>query len=69
MNVRARKLAGAVLLLLFLGGYALVAMMIAAVLQVNSSKTVELVFYVAAGLLWVIPAGLLIRWAERRKGE
>lgn len=69
MTVRMRKLAGAVLLLLFLAAYALAAMMIAAVLQVGSSKAVELAFYAIAGLLWIVPAGLLIRWAERRDRE
>jgi hypothetical protein len=65
MTVRTRKLLGAVLLLVFLAVYTLTAMLVAAALQVNSSKTVELAFYVIAGLLWVLPAGLIIRWAER----
>jgi hypothetical protein len=36
---------------------------------VNASKLVELVFYVVAGLAWVIPAGLLIRWMQRPDPE
>ena len=32
---------------------------------VNSSKLAELAFYIVGGLLWVIPAGLLIRWMQR----
>lgn len=62
MTQRTRKLVGAVLLLMFLAAYALAAMFVAIVLQVNGSKTVELAYYVVAGLLWVLPAGWLITW-------
>lgn len=65
MNVRTRKLVGAVALLLFLAVYAFVVMLVAIVLQVNSSKAVELAFFVIGGLAWVYPAGLLVRWMHR----
>jgi hypothetical protein len=65
MTQRTRKLAGTIVLLLFLSIYALVAMLVAVVLQVNASKTVELIYYVVAGLLWVLPAGALITWMQR----
>ena len=65
MTARTRKFVGTVVLLLFLAVYALVAMLVAVVLQVNAGKLVELVYYVVAGLLWVLPAGLLVRWMQR----
>lgn len=65
MHIRTRKFLGTILLLLFLAAYALAAMLVAVALQVNSSKFVELVYYVVAGLAWVFPAGLLIRWMQR----
>src|SRR5258706_15169346 len=65
MTVRTRKLIGAVVLLLFLAVYALLAMFIAIVLQVSASKWIELAYYVVAGVAWVIPAGWLVRWMER----
>lgn len=65
MTQRTRKLAGTILLLLFLSVYALIAMLVAVVLQVNASKTVELIYYVVAGLLWVLPAGALVTWMQR----
>lgn len=65
MNVRTRKLVGAVALLAFLAAYAFLVMLLAIVLQVNSSKVVELAFYVIGGLAWVYPAGLLVRWMHR----
>lgn len=65
MTMRTRKLVGAVLLLLFIALYALVAMLVAVVLQVNGSKAAELVYYVVAGLLWVVPAAWLVKWMQK----
>ena len=65
MTIRQRKLAGTIALLVFLAVYALAAMLVAVVLQVNASKTVELFYYVVAGLAWVIPAGAIIKWMQK----
>jgi hypothetical protein len=67
--MRTRKLVGAILLMLFLAGYAFVTVFVAVVLQVrNAGGLVEALFYVVAWLAWVIPAALLIRWMERPDG-
>lgn len=65
MTMRMRKLVGAVLLLLFLAVYALIAMLVAVALQVNGSKIAELIYYLVAGLLWVLPAAWLIKWMQQ----
>jgi hypothetical protein len=65
MTMRTRKLVGTVLLLLLVVVYSFLAMLVAIVLQVGSSKLVEVIYYVVAGLLWVVPAALLIRWMQR----
>jgi len=65
MTPRMRKLVGTVALMVFLAAYALVAMLVAVVLQVQGSKVAELAYYVVAGLLWTIPAGALIWWMQR----
>ncbi len=65
MTQSTRKLIGTVVLLVFLTVYAFVAMLVAVALQVDAGKWTELGYYVVAGLLWVIPAGLLIRWMSR----
>ncbi len=65
MTQSSRKLVGTVLLLLFVIVYALLALAAAVVLQVNSGKFVELVFYAVAGLLWVLPAAWLIKWMSK----
>jgi hypothetical protein len=68
MTMRTRKLVGAILLLLFLAAYSLVAMLVAVVLQVNGSKIAELAYYVVAGLLWVVPAAWLVKWMQKPDG-
>ncbi len=66
MTPRIRKLAGAVLLLVLIAVYSLAAMLAAVILQVNeANKSIELLYYVVAGLLWVLPAGLIIKWMQK----
>jgi hypothetical protein len=66
MPPRTRKLVGAILLLIVIAIYSLVAMAAEIILQVNeANKTVELIYYVTAGLLWVLPAGWIIKWMQK----
>ncbi|HEX5666985.1 MAG TPA: DUF2842 domain-containing protein [Hyphomicrobium sp.] len=66
MPPRTRKLVGAILLLIVIAIYSLLAMAAAIILQVNeANKTVELIYYVTAGLLWVLPAGWIIKWMQK----
>jgi peptidoglycan/LPS O-acetylase OafA/YrhL len=66
MTMRTRKLIGTVLLLLLILVYALLAVAAAVILQMqNANKAVELLYYVVAGTLWVIPAGAIIWWMQR----
>jgi hypothetical protein len=62
MRARTRKLVGTILLLLVLTIYSLAVMLAAAAVLPTGGKIVELVFYAIAGLAWVIPAGILIKW-------
>jgi fatty-acid desaturase len=66
MTQRQRKFLGTIALLMLIAVYALIAMGVAIVLQVhNASKFVEFLYYVIAGLLWVLPAGVLIWWMQK----
>jgi hypothetical protein len=66
MTMRKRKLIGTVALLALITVYALLAMMVAMILQMQSaSKLVELAYYVLAGTLWTIPAGAIIWWMQQ----
>lgn len=66
MTQRQRKFVGTVALLLLIAVYSALAVGVAIVLQVqNASKFTELLYYVVAGLLWVLPAGVLISWMQK----
>jgi uncharacterized membrane protein len=66
MTQRKRKFLGTIALLLLVGAYSVLAIGVAVVLQVrNVGKFAELAYYVVAGLLWVLPAGVLISWMQR----
>jgi hypothetical protein len=65
MTVRTRKLIGTVVLLIFLAVYAWVAVIIGAGRITLAPHWAQLLYFLIAGLLWVIPAGLLIRWMQR----
>lgn len=60
-----RKLVGTILLLALVAVYVLVAIVVAGAVLPHANKVVELAFYAIAGLAWVLPAGLLVRWMHR----
>jgi len=63
--MRTRKLLGTIALLVLVIVYSLAAMMVAIALQVNASKFVEILYYIIAGLAWVVPAGAIIWWMQK----
>ncbi|MCH9807698.1 MAG: DUF2842 domain-containing protein [Alphaproteobacteria bacterium] len=66
MTMRTRKLIGTIALFFMIAVYALLAMVVAVALEVNTtSKFVELAYYFVAGLLWIVPAGMIIQWMSR----
>ena len=65
MSARTRKLIGTVVLLIFLSLYVWGAVEIGAGRITLASPWVQLAYFVTAGLLWVVPAGLLIAWMQR----
>lgn len=65
MRARTRKLIGTVALLIFLALYAWAAAAIGAGRITLAPHWVQLAYFLTAGLAWVIPAGLLIRWMQR----
>jgi type IV secretory pathway protease TraF len=69
MRMRTRKLFGTIALLAFVIVYAFAAMMVAIALQVNASKFGEVIYYVVAGLAWVVPAGAIIWWMQKPDPE
>src|SRR5712691_7712266 len=66
MPIRLRKLIGAVALIVLVTVWALVAMALAQSAAIKANGVVEVIYYVVAGLGWVLPAMPLVRWMSRR---
>ena len=66
MPVRLRKLIGAVALVVLVTVWALVAMAVAQFPAIKANGVIEAIYYVVAGLGWVLPAMPLIRWMTVR---
>ncbi len=64
MNRRTRKFVGTLVMLLFVVLYALIVNALAAPILTGANKVVEAIFYVIAGLAWVPPLMVLIKWME-----
>jgi len=65
MPIRIRKLIGAVALIVLVVSWALIAMAIAQFPVVKANGFGETLYYVVAGLGWVLPAMPLVRWMSR----
>jgi RsiW-degrading membrane proteinase PrsW (M82 family) len=65
MPVRLRKLIGTVLLIILVVVYALAAVTFASLLLGASPWWVHLLYFFFTGLLWVLPAMLIIKWMEK----
>ena len=65
MSIRTRKLIGTVLLLLLVSAWGLLAMALAQSVLTDINGFVAAVYYVVAGLGWVLPAMPLISWMSR----
>jgi hypothetical protein len=69
MRPRAKKLIGTLALVVGVTFYAFLVMACGDVFLQNSGPAAKLAFFAVFGLLWVPPAGLLIRWMERRGAD
>lgn len=65
MPLRLRKFIGAILLITLVVSWALVAMALAQAPAIKANGLVEVIYYVVAGLAWVLPAMPLVRWMSR----
>jgi hypothetical protein len=65
MKIRTRKLIGTFGLLVLVVVWSLLGMAIAQVPVLAQSRLAQVIFYVVAGLGWVLPAMPLIAWMSR----
>jgi hypothetical protein len=65
MSIRTRKFIGAILLLLLVAVWALLAMAVAQFVFTSTNNLVAWIYYVVVGLGWVLPAMPLISWMSK----
>ena len=65
MPIRLRKLIGAVALMVLALTWALAAMAFAQLPAIRGNGTIEVIYYVVAGLGWVLPGMLLVTWMSK----
>jgi Protein of unknown function (DUF2842) len=67
MPIRLRKFIGAVALLVLVIVWALVTMALAQFPAIRDNAILSVVYYMVAGLGWVLPAMPIVAWMSRRK--
>lgn len=65
MTQSARKFIGMVFLLVFVMTYALLAIALGDPVMARLPESIRFGYYVVAGLAWVLPAMVVIRWMQR----
>lgn len=69
MTMRLRKLIGAFALFALVTVWSLLAMTLAQSVLTDISGLVATIYYIVAGLGWVLPAMLLVKWMVRPDAE
>ena len=65
LTPRVKKLIGAIAILIWLPIYALLAMAVGIRVLPHAGAAVEFLYYAAAGMLWIVPIGLMFPWMAR----
>jgi hypothetical protein len=69
MRRRSRKFVGAVAMLAFVFIYALAVVSLAQGRLQDAGRVAQAIFYLVAGVGWILPLMPLIRWMERPDDE
>ena len=65
MTIRTRKFLGAIALLLVAAVWSLTGMVVAQMPWLARSGLLQAIFYVVAGMGWVLPAMPIVSWMSR----
>ena len=65
MRIRTRKFIGTIGTVLWLGAYALMAMVLGGMAVVGRGMVVELAYFMIAGVAWIPVAMVIIRWMSK----
>ncbi|NLS03145.1 DUF2842 domain-containing protein [Rhizobium sp. P32RR-XVIII] len=69
MPIRLRKLIGTILIVVLVLLYALLANTIAVVTLADAPSWAQFLYFLLTGLLWVLPAMLIIKWMAGPKAK
>jgi hypothetical protein len=67
MPVRLRKFIGAIALFVLVTVWALITMAVAQFPAIRDSTVLSILYYVIAGLGWILPAMPLVSWMSARQ--
>jgi len=65
MTIRTRKFFGTIILLILVVVWSLLGMTVAQTPWLAASRWYQAIFYVVAGIGWVLPAMPIISWMQR----
>ncbi|MBS0274560.1 MAG: DUF2842 domain-containing protein [Proteobacteria bacterium] len=65
MSPRTKKFIGAIVMLVWIPVYAVIAMIVALKVLPHANGLVTFLYYAIAGTLWIIPIGLMLPWMNR----
>ena len=65
MSARTKKLIGAIVMLVWIPVYALVAMVFAIKILPHAGGVAAFLYYAIAGTLWTIPIAAMMPWMNR----
>jgi len=65
LPVRTKKLIGALVILLWLPVYALLAMAAGLRVLPHANGLERFLYYAVAGIAWIVPIGLMLPWMSR----
>ena len=65
LRVRTKKLIVAVAIVIWIPVYALFAMFVGIRVLPHASGLIALLYYVIAGMAWIVPIGLMLPWMSR----
>ena len=66
LPVRAKKLIGALVILLWLPIYAMLAMAAGLRVLPHANGVEQFLYYGVAGMAWIVPIGLMLPWMSRQ---
>lgn len=69
MQPRVKKLIVALITIVWLPVYALLAMAIGIRVLPHANGIVTLFYYAIAGMAWIVPIGLMLPWMSRSPGK